>query len=688
MLTGDPPHAGNTIQAIIAKVLSEEPTPIARTRKLVPANVAAAVQRALAKIPADRFATATQFAEALADSAFTLPSAAGVAKQTTSSRLWRRLALWFLVLATLLLVAALWGWLRSGPPQPVLRYSMTMPEEEALSLQVQSSVATRLALSPDGSRLVYVGPGDAAMRLWVRSRDQLHAAPLPGTEGGTQPFFSPDGQGVAFFTVNPTELRVISLRGGSSITVGGGFAPRGGSWGPDGFLYIGDAGGRGVLRVPVNGGVLEPATRPDPARGEFAHFWPEVLPNGRGMVFTVTYGGGVEGLDIAVADLATGEHRVLLRAVSARYAASGHLVYVTADGTLMAAQFDQEALALTGKATSLIEGLSIGGVFGAVDLALSATGTLMYVSGQPAIRRGALVSVARDGTEEEIDPDWIENFGTPALSPDGRRLAVSIIEGGRRDVWIMQLDGGAARAPSKLTFVGNLNYRVAWSPNGREVLFVSNRNLGADLFVKRWDGSAPAELLLHRERPVFEGLWSSDGAWLIYRTDNNAPGRGDILAIRPDVDSVPVELVATEFEEHSPTLSPDDRWLAYVSNEEGRTEVYVRPFPEAGEGVWRVSEDGGVGPLWAHSGRELFYRNASGQMVVAEVQAGPAFAVGRQRALFSTADYLVSTFVHQTYDVTPDDQRFVMVRDVESDYRGELIVVENFFEELKARVGN
>ncbi len=383
--------------------------------------------------------------------------------------------------------------------------------------------------------------------------------------------------------------------------------------------------------------------------------------------------------DIAVADLTTGTHTVLARGVRARYAASGHLLYVTADGTLMVVPFDETTLALTGDAVALVEGLWVG-FAGSMDLAVSATGTLFYTTG--GVGGGVLaelVWVTRDGAAEEIDPGSTGDFNFPKLSPDGTQLAVSITANNEEQIWIKQLDRGPL---PKLTFAGNLSYRNAWTPDGQSVTFVSDRGNNPDLYVRRADGTGQAELLLDEERALEEVTFSPDGEWLVYRVN---AGNRDLYALRVGVDSVPVPLVATEFSETSPAVSPDGRWLAYASNESGQYEVYVRPFPNTNDGKWLVSTNGGQEPVWAHSGRELFYKG-SGHLMTVEVLRGATFVTGERRVLFSVQGFRSAT-VHQQYDVTPDDQRFVMIRSPDAE-AGELIVVENFFEELKAKVGN
>jgi serine/threonine-protein kinase len=640
MLVGEPPHTGNTVQAIIAKVVSVEPQPISRVRRTVPSNVDAAVQCALAKVPADRFGSGAEFTDALTDPAFTLATVAGAAAAALSAGPWRRIALAAIAVAAVLAVSTVWGWLRPGPEpaNPVIRYALALPEEEEL-LDV---FGTSVALSPDGSRLVYVGPGDQGTQLWIRQRDQLHGSPLPGTEAAWQPFFSPDGRRVAFVTED-RQLKVVSLTGEPPLTlVESDLDPVSGAWGVDGYVYFGSLPRGRLMRVSATGSGV-----------------PEPLPT----------------LD------ATGERRVLVQGVFARYAASGHLVYVRYDGALLAAPFDQDKLVLTGPPVALLGEIAVRN---GPDVALSQTGRLIYVPGTTG-GSADVVWVDRNGTAEPLDPSWRGSFVGLALSPDETRLAVSIGQSNvAEQLWIKQLPRGPL---SLLTFQGDLNRRPAWTRDGRAVTFVSDRGENRDLYVKRADGSAGAEVLLDDARPLDEGFYSPDGEWLVYRLGyGQSTGVRDLFAIRPGIDSVATPLVPTGFDEYSPALSPDGQWLAYVSDESGRREVYVQPFPNAGEAKWQVSTTGGNEPVWAHSGRELFYKSGSNELISAEVLPGTTFVVGEQRALFSTAAYQSENF-HQAYDVTADDQRFVMVRVAITGEEGGLIVVENFFEELRAKVG-
>ena len=682
MLVGDPPHTGSTVQAVVAKVVSAEPQPISDVRHTTPPNVDAAVQKALAKVPADRFESAAKFAEALGDPSFSLPTVEAVETSVAlGSGAWKLVAIGLAGLSLILAVMLTRTLGSIETPQP-LRYRQSLP-------QGPGSMAGGVTISSDGTRIVYSRPSERGPQLWLLNRDELEPTALPGTESAISPFFSSDGSRVGFFTPGPTTLRAASLLGGPPTTladsgIAAGLAPRAapslfhGSWGSNGFVYaVGRQNRSVIVRVPEDGsGSVELVT--ELSEGELAHSAPEVLPNGRGVLFTVVRDDQIT-TDVAVAALPGGTHQVLVSGKAPRYAVSGHLLYVTADGTLMAAPFDQDALVMTGEPVAVESGVRTS--TRSASYAVSGSGTLLYFTGSGATDE--LVWVGRDGTSEALDPDWKTNFPGLSLSPDGTRLAVSVITGSGSNIWVKRVAGGPA---SPLTFGGYADIRPVWGPTSEDITFVRADDHGeVALYVQPADGSRNAELLLDRDRGIWGAHWSSDGTWLLYRTDNDDPGNGDILAIRPGVDSIPIELVATEAEEYSPALSPDDRWLAYVSNVSGLSEVYVRPFP-TGDVKWLVSRNGGMEPLWARSGRELFYRGAQG-LVRVEVLQGNSFAMGESTVLFPLTDYGVGA-VETYYDMTPDGQRFVMIRTRGAAEAGTLIVVENFFEELKAKVGN
>jgi DNA-binding SARP family transcriptional activator len=586
-------------------------------------------------------------------------------------------------LAMLTSAIAIWGWMRPAPAKQVVRSTLAMDSAEAMAPGAPWS--GRLAISPDGSRLAYIG--GPRSQLLIRARNGLHAIAVPGTEGATTPFFSPDGRQVGFLRVHI--VQIASLSGGLPITVSDSLTvgTAGASWGPDGFIYV-DANttGAGLLRVEAKPGA-KPSwfTVLDTASGEFDHTWPDVLPNGKGVLFTVLFNGrnGVErrtSYAIAVADVPSGKHRVIVNdAMYPRYASSGHLLYVTANKTLMVVPFDQNSMKVVGEPTALTGGMRLG-LWGSADLAVSAAGTLVYAT-DAGQGKQELVWVTRDGKAQAVDPDWPGNYlGSPALSPDGKWLAVARVANAEpMNIWIKRLDRGPG---IKLTLEGNDNFGPAWTPDGRSVTFSSGHPTGAtDLWTERADGGAPAVLQLHEKRNLYNAGWSPDGKWLIFRTDVSSPGSGDILAIRPGIDTAPVPVVATAFTEMAPALSPNGRWLAYVSNETGEDEIYVVPFPNTSAAKWAISAGGGTEPLWSHRGTELFYRAGSGDLVAVAIHTQPRFSLGRSAALFPAAGFTSARFGPQ-YAVAPDDRRFLMIRAGTPD---KLIIVENWFEELKTK---
>jgi serine/threonine-protein kinase len=591
-----------------------------------------------------------------------------------------------IALAMVVSGAAIWGWMRSAPAKQVVRYTLAMDSSEAMV--PSTGWSGRVAISPDGSRLAYFG--GPRSQLLIRARNQLHAIAVPGTEGATSPFFSPDGRHVGF--LRNFIVQIASLDGGGPpITVSDSLAGvSGASWGPDNFIYA-DAWRElgGLVRVEAKPGAgARWFTTLDTARGEIDHAWPDVLPNGKGVLITVRFRGkgGANGrisYAIGVADIPSGKHHVIVNdAMYARYASSGHLLYVAANKTLMVVPFDQNTMKLTGEPTALTGGMRLGSG-GSADLAVSATGALVYATGTGQGEQ-ELVWVTRDGRTQPVDPDWPGMyFGFPALSPDGKWLAVArVVDEESFSIWIKRLD----RGPSiKLTLDRNYNYGPAWTPDGRSVTFSSTLATGAtDLWTQRADGGAAAVMQLHEKWNVYNPRWSPNGKWLIFQTDIASPGSGDILAIRPGIDTAPVPVVATKFSELSPALSPDGRWLAYVSNETGADAIYVVPFPNTSAGKWAISTGAGTEPLWSHRGNELFYRDGSGNLVAVAVHTTPRFSLGRSTVLFAAAGFTSFRFTPK-YAVAPDDQRFLMIRPRETGVPDKLIVVENWFEELRAK---
>jgi len=310
---------------------------------------------------------------------------------------------------------------------------------------------------------------------------------------------------------------------------------------------------------------------------------------------------------------------------------------------------------------------------------VSRSGALLYLTGTgPA---SELVWVTRAGVATPIDPEWKGEFSSPALSPDGRRLAVAIQGPESRDIWISLLDRGPRL---RITLDGARNDYPAWRPDGRSIAFSSDRvSPSFDLWSKGSDGTGEPVLELDEDWAIAEALWSPDGAWFVHRTSTNVQGAGDILGRRTDREMKPVPIVNTRFTEVAPAISPNGRWMAYSSSETGRGEVVVVPFPNAGDSKWPVSADGGLEPIWSRDGRELFYRNSKREIVSVRVETQGRFSTGAASVLFSDRLYLRGT-THRQYDVAPDGQRFVMVRPVGAGRASRLILVRNLLSGLES----
>jgi eukaryotic-like serine/threonine-protein kinase len=685
MLTGDPPFTGSTAQAIVARVVTETPRPMVPQRQTIPAHVEAAVLTSLQKLPADRFRTAADFAGALADPTYAPRITVAVSAGRGAGRRWAPLLVAGWAVAAIAVIAALWGWLRPQPRPAVARYRLAFPEGE----QPQDF----MALSPDGSRLVYVGPAGAGRtQLWVKERNQQAAIPLPGTANAAVPVVSPDGQWVAF--AQSGQVRKMPIGGGAAITLVDSALGAPLAWLDDGTLLYDRVDFR-LGRVPEGGGPASVLWRPSASQSNVAPFFPAGLPGARGVVFTLCSQTCATG-ELWVLDLKSGSARQLFPdAIRGWYLPTGHLVYVRRDGGMFAVPFDLKTLETRGTPVPVLDNITL--VFGTIpNLTFSSTGTLVMQAGTGLggqLGLYELVWVDRTGREARVDSNWTfrhslssNNVGW-SLSPDGKRLAIGLFTNSGDDIWIKELPTGPL---SRLTFDSTSEERPRWTPDGKSVTYVVD---GTNSLRQRpADGTGKEETLLRTAATLLEGRWSRDGAWIVARTGGGAGAVGarNVIALRPGVDSAPRELLASpRWDESAPALSPDGRWLAYASDETGRTEVYIRPFPNVDDGKWQVSANGGQAPLWAHSGRELFYVDSARNMMMAPIPAGPS-QLGARVKLFRLGDdiFLTPQEWYTPFDIAPDDRRFIMTRQVKAAeaLTPTFLLVENWFEEVKARV--
>jgi eukaryotic-like serine/threonine-protein kinase len=679
MLAGEPPFTGPNSQAIVAKVLTTDPTSLTVKRRSVPQHVADAVLTALEKMPADRFGTAAQFSEALAGQGAALsPSrsaTAGVAAAHPTGR-WKTAFLAAAATATLAVVVAAVATYRSaiaGDSRPHWQY-VALHDSLDITLDFPA-----LAISPDGGMIAFRDevPGTP---IWIRSRAELDARSIPGTERAQHLEFSPDGGWIAF--VADGRLKKVRVTGGGAVTLADSVTSGYGglTWVDDGTIVYVAPSQYELRRVSANGGSYSVAMRDTGLAGRGIGN-PSALPGGRGVLFSLCTSGCVTS-SLHVVDLRTGvQHGLLDDAIQGWYLPTGHVLYVRRDGVALVAPFDLRKLEITGGSVPVLDNV-VGGP-GYSQLAWAPAGTVLYVSGGAQSRNNTVVRVSREGLITPIDTIWAGQFNSIALSPDGRRLAVGVGRGASAlNVWIKQLDRGPL---TRLTF-GGRDRRPAWSPDGRQVAFIRDTLTTGIVIIRPADGTGSDRQLVHLARQAQEVTWSPDGAWIIVRTDNAGPGAGDLIGIRTTGDSTPVALVATDFTELHPAVSPDGRWIAYTSNESGRDEVYVRPFPATGGGLFQVSTGGGGQPAWSPGGSELFFMDPQNRMVSAQISTTPAFEVTALRTLFSARAFITDAF-HRSYEVTPDGQfLFVSPQHLTGSLSPRVVRVDNWLKDLRARV--
>jgi serine/threonine-protein kinase len=672
MLVGEPPYTGSTAQAVLGRVITSDPESVTSQRRAVPLHVDAVVARALEKLPADRFASAADFARALGEESFRHRPVA-LAGAAASTRV-RAAAMVGWVAAAVL--GGLWlaGGAAPESPRPVRHLSLTF--------QDGTGPSEWLALAPDGSALVLADrPRDDAARfaLYVQRLDDLSRTPIPESRDGFDPSFSPDGTMVAFGGWEG--LRVAPLAGGSTRTLVSQADVCCVRWASDGYIYYQSE--NDIYRVRDSGGTEE-FVLGHGGSGAFAYYEP--AGDGRRAVFSSFQGGASDdrGATIEWVDGASGERHLITPGIRPFLTEEGYLVFGR-DESIHAARLDLRSMELVEGPVRMVERVGVVPPNEAM-FALSRSGDLLYwVPQGVAELANELLWVGRDGAVTPVDPEWTENFESVELSPDGSRAAVTVGVVDRTEIWIKELDDGPVR---RATSYQGMNRRPVWSPDGRSLAFISDRGGFRAAYRVPTDGIvAPEVLVEHPGEDVDEVFWAPDGDWVIYRTGTTPTAR-DIYArrIRPDTATIAVA-ARPGIDERAPALSPNGRWLAYVSGETGRDEIWVRPFPDVGAGSRRVSPGGSaVEPVWSDDGDELFFRTAEGLMAL-EITDVATFATGEVRRLFEAEGILLFTS-HRRYTYDGRGDRFLMMRELSQEaVPSELILVQNFIEEVKVRLG-
>ena len=594
------------------------------------------------------------------------------------TQIWQRPIL--AAIASLVLLAVggvtVWSLTRPAPEPPaqVARFVIPLAADQTFTNPGRRQVE----ISPDGDYVAYNADGG----LWLRQIDQLQASAIPGAEGGRPQFFSPDGQWLGFWAGG--ELKKLATSGGAPVTLCTADLPFGVSWGDDEMILYGQ-GPDGIWRVPGTGGTPEQVIAVE--EGEQAH-GPQTLPGDEWVLFTFLAGSAQwDQAQIVVQSLVTDERVVLIEGGrDARYLPTGHLVYAL-DGVLLAVPIDLGSRRVIGGPVPLLEDVAHApNQTGATHFSVADNGSLVYVPGGPgAIGTRTLVWVDREGREGPLGAPP-RTYVQPRISPDGTRVVIDVRDQ-EQDLWIWDL---TRETLTRFTFDLSQDWYPVWTPNGQRIAFSSFRTGGfPNMFWKAADGTGEAEPLAESPNVQFPHGFSPDGTRLLFRETN--PGtETDLVVLSMEGDRSTEPLLATEFNERNPELSPDGRWVAYESDASGLMEIYVRPFSDAGQGgLSQISTSGGTQSLWAPNGQELFYRSAGGLMVV-PVETDPSFTAGNPQVVVEDLQYHRGG-AGRTYDIVPDGQRFLFVKEgvgqaSEGQSGPQLIFVENWFQELTERV--
>jgi serine/threonine protein kinase/Tol biopolymer transport system component len=661
MLTGQPPFKGETVSDVLASVLARDPDLSRLPLDLIP-RLGTLLERCLEKNPRRRWQAVGDLRlelEAIAASPHSTPALIAPAPW------WKRSAMisaTAVVLTAAVMGAAWYALGRSTPDDRVIRFEVVLPVNV-------SDVGPPPVISPDGTRLAFVGRLQGRVQLWIRSIDSTAAQPLAGTDGADYPFWSPDSQSVAFFADG--KLRAINPSGGAARTICDAPTGRGGAWNQNGIIVIASSANGGLERVSSTGGTATPATTLDLDRGEVYHRSPTFLPDGHRFLFAVQ--GTEPGIYVASLDVPGHTHVVALETISSVAAVAPDYVLFVQGGVLMAQRLDTQTLTQKGAAVSIAEPVGTYNLSSST-FSVSRNGVLAYSSGTGGVGGG------RQLTWFDRTGKIVGRVGSPipiadlAISPDQTRAAV---QWSANDLRVVDLVRGGN--PSRLTFDVSVEDFPVWSPDGTRILYTSTVGGGQNLYSKLASGAGNQEEVL-KSLPVKRPTdWSS--RYILYEQDN-AKGLGDLWVLPLFDDKKPRLVLGEPFSEQQGKFSPDEKWIAYVSNETGVAEVYAQSFPPSG-GKWQLSSGGGVTPRWRRDGKELFYLAPDRKIMSVDVGTnGTALDHTPPKALFETTVDAVNTVATNRYDVSADGQRF-LVAPVDEARSERITIVVNWSQALK-----
>ena len=530
-----------------------------------------------------------------------------------------------------------------------------------------------VAISPDGKQIALVLRAGDKQQLYFRSVTTRESKLIAGTEGAVSPFFSPDGKWLAFFSGG--KLRKLAIDNGQIVTIcDGGTGPRGAVWGPDDNIVFTPDTGSALLQVPARGGTPKPLTE---RKEERSDRWPEMLPGNKAILFTIAKGGSWDDAQIVGQRLDTAERKVVIDGgTSPRYLSTGHLIYVHG-GALMAIAFNPQTLQVSGKAVPLVQGVLMEARDGSSQYSISRNGTLVYVPTNVSSTDHRMVWVSRDGSAEPLKapPKAYEH---PRISPDGKRVVLGIA-GDSPNIFLYDL---AANNLKQITTDAN-NAMPIWTPDGKRITFRSTKAGPWNVFWENADGSGTVQQLTNSQFLSEPTSWSPDGKLLAF-SEQNTVSRRDIWVLDMNGGRKAAPIIKTPADESVPRFSPDAHWIAYVSDESGRAEIYVQPYPTSGQ-KWQISTSGGREPVWSPSGSELFYREGK-KMMVSDIKPAPSFSAAKPRVLFE-GEYEGPLASRPNFDISPDGKRFLMLQAVDhGQSSAEIKIVSNWFDEIKRRI--